>query len=160
MRVSSHNEKFCKVFTDKLIDETNRFYTEIRSKKARETLEILEKRVPHMKGKLDETITSKASIEDANLNTAFASAQVPLLKEQSNTQVFGAAYAEMFKNLEMARFQYLKSIPLMQVIDAANYPMKKITMGKLKTAIIFSVIAAFISLFLFISIGFFKFKKA
>ena len=159
LMVTSHNEKFSKVFTDKLIEETNRFYTEIRSKKAKETLEILEKGAPDMKGKLDETFTNKASIEDANLNTAFANAQVPLLKQQSNTQVYGAAYAEMFKNLEMARFQYLKSIPLMQVIDAANYPMKKITMGKLKTAIIFSVIAAFISLLLFISIGFFNFKK-
>lgn len=158
LMVSSNNEKFSKVFTDKLIDETNRFYTEIRSKKARETLEILEKRVPNMKGKLDETITSKASIEDANLNTAFASAQVPLLKEQSNTQVYGAAYAEMFKNLEMARFQYLKSIPLMQVIDAANYPMKKIKTGKLKTAIIFSVIATFIFLMLFISVNIFRLK--
>lgn len=160
LMITSHNEKFSKVFTDKLIEETNRFYTEIRSKKAKETLEILEKGAPDLKGKLDETLTNKASIEDANLNTAFASAQVPLLKQQSNTQVYGAAYAEMFKNLEMARFQYLKSIPLMQVIDAANYPMKKITMGKLKTAIIFSVIAAFISLLIFISIGFFKFKKA
>ena len=159
LRVTSHNEKFSKVFTDKLINETNSFYTEIRSKKARETLEILEKRVPDMKGKLDATITSKASIEDANLNTAFASAQVPLLKEQSNTQVFGAAYAEMFKNLEMARFQYLKSIPLMQVIDAADYPMKKIKMGKLKTAIIFSVIGTFIFLLIFISVNIIRYKS-
>lgn len=158
LMISSHNEKFSKVFTDKLIDETNRFYTEVRSKKAKETLEILEKRVPDMKGKLDEAITSKASIEDANLNTAFASAEVPLLKKQSNTQVYGAAYAEMFKNLEMARFQYLKSIPLMQVIDAADYPMKKIKMGKLKTAIIFSVLGIFLFLLLFISINIFRFK--
>ncbi len=156
--VSSHFEKFSKVFTDKLIFQTNQFYTEIRSKKAKETLEILEKRVPDMKGKLDATISSKAAIEDANLNTAFSSAQVPLLKQQSNTQVYGTAYAEMFKNLEMARFQYLKSIPLMQIIDAANYPMKKIEMGKLKTAVIFSVIAVFIFLIFFIAVYFFRYN--
>ncbi|MEO8861492.1 MAG: Wzz/FepE/Etk N-terminal domain-containing protein [Ginsengibacter sp.] len=156
--VSSHFEKFSKVFTDKLIYQTNQFYTEIRSKKAKETLEILEKRVPDMKGKLDATISSKAAIEDANLNTAFSSAQVPLLKQQSNTQVYGTAYAEMFKNLEMARFQYLKSIPLMQVIDPADYPMKKIEMGKLETAAIFSVVAVFIFLIFFIGIHVFKYK--
>lgn len=157
--VASHDEKFSKIFTDKLIDETNRFYTEISSKKARETLAILEKRVPDMKGKLDATITNRAAIQDANVNTAFAGAQVPLLKQQSNTQVFGAAYAEMFKNLEMARFQYLKSIPLMQVIDAANYPMKKIKAGRLKTAIIFAVMTGFIFLLVFISINIFRDTK-
>ena len=159
LAVTSHNEKFSKVFTDKLIDETNRFYTEISSKKARETLEILEKRVPDMKGKLNATITNKAAIQDANINTAFASAQVPLLKEQSNTQVYGAAYAEMFKNLEMARFQYLKSIPLMQVIDAADYPMKKIKVSRLKTAVIFSITAGFIFLLIFIIVNMFRYRN-
>lgn len=151
--VTSHDEKFSKIFTDKLINETNHFYTDISSKKARETLAILEKRVPGMKGKLDATISNKAAIQDANLNTAFASAQIPLLKEQSNTQVYGAVYAEMFKNLEMARFQYLKSIPLMQVIDAADYPMKKVKLGKIRTAIIFSIVAAFIFLLIFIAVS-------
>jgi uncharacterized protein involved in exopolysaccharide biosynthesis len=158
--VTSKFEEFSKVFTDKLILETNSFYTEIRSKKSKETLEILEKRVPDMKGKLDATITSKAAIQDANLNTAFENAQIPLLKQESNAQVYAAAYAEMFKNLELARFQYLKSIPLMQVIDNADYPMKKIKMGKLKTAIIFSVIAAFIFLMIFIIINFFRFRTS
>jgi hypothetical protein len=154
--VSSKSEKFSKVFTDKLIDVTNLFYTEIRSKKARETLEILERRVPEMKGKLEQTITSKAAAQDANLNTAFARADVPLIKAQTNTQVYGTAYAEMFKNLEMARFQYLKSIPLMQIIDPADYPMKKIKSGKIKMAVIFGVIATFIFLFFFLIVDFFK----
>jgi hypothetical protein len=157
--VTSYNEKFSKVFTDKLIYETNLFYTEISSKKARETLEILEKRVPDMKGKLNAAISNKAALQDANLNTAFANAQVPMLKEQSNAQVYGAAYAEMFKNLEMARFQYLRSIPLMQVIDAAGYPMKKVKPGKIRTAIIFSIITGLIFLFIFITIHFVGYRR-
>jgi len=150
LMVTSQNEKFSKIFTDKLIEKTNLFYTDIRSKKAKETLTILEKALPTVKGKLDATITNKASTQDENLNTAFANAQVPLLKEQINTQVYGSAYTELYKNLEMARFQYLKSIPLMQIIDAANYPMKKVQQNKLITAVIFATIACFIFLILFI----------
>jgi capsule polysaccharide export protein KpsE/RkpR len=157
--VTSHNEKFSKVFTDKLMEETNAFYTQIRSKKAGETLQILEKRVPDMKQKLDASIANKAAIQDANLNTPLADAEVPLLKQQSNSQVYAAAYGEMFKNLEIARFQYLQSIPLLQIIDAANYPMKTIKPGKLKTAIIFSVIATFIFLTVFIIIIFLRFRR-
>jgi len=66
---------------------------------------------------------------------------VPVQKQQTNIQVYGAAYAEMFKNLELARFQYLNEIPLMQIIDHANYPMEKIRSGKLKMAILFAVLA-------------------
>ena len=148
--VTSFDEQFTKKFTDKLISETNNFYIEISSKKARETLEILEQRVPKMKDKLSESISNKAAAADANLNPVFAEAQVPILKEQANAQVYGTAYAEMFKNLEMARFQYLKSIPLMQIIDPADYPMKKTKIGKLKTGIVFSVTAVFIAVIIFL----------
>jgi len=157
--VTSHDEKFSKVFTDKLIEETNAFYTQIRSKKAGETLQILEKRVPDMKQKLDASISNKAAIHDANLNTPFADAEVPLLKQESNAQVYSAAYGEMFKNLEVARFQYLQSIPLLQIIDAANYPMKKIQPGKLKTAVVFSVLSAFIFLIAFITVNYLQFSR-
>lgn len=160
LMVINENEKFAKIFTDNLIEKTNLFYTEIRSKKAKETLTILEKALPTVKGKLDATITNRASTQDANMNTAFANAQVPILKDQINTQVYGSAYTELYKNLEMARFQYLKSIPLMQIIDAANYPMKKILPGKLVTAIIFATVACFIFTILFILAILFRYKKA
>jgi hypothetical protein len=145
VNVINPNEKFTKDFTDSLIAATNNFYIQISTKKAKQTLDILEQRVADMKGKANSSIGNKADIQDVNLNPAFSSAQVPILKEQANIQVYGGAYAEMFKNLEIARYQYLKQIPLMQIIDAANYPMEKIKMGKLKTAIIFSIIAVFLT---------------
>lgn len=146
VKFTSPNEKFTKIFTDRLVLETNKFYTEICTKKAKGTLDILEQRVAIMQGNLNSSISSKAATQDANLNPAFAAAQVPVLKQQANMQVYGAAYAEMFKNLELARFQYLKEIPLMQIIDAADYPMKKIKPGKLKTGILFSVFSVLLTL--------------
>jgi len=145
VNVINPNEKFTKDFTDSLVAATNNFYIQISTKKAKRTLDILEQRVADMKGKANSSINNKADIQDVNLNPAFSSAQVPILKEQANIQVYGGAYAEMFKNLEIARYQYLKQIPLIQIIDAANYPMQKIKMGKLKTAIIFSLIAVFLT---------------
>lgn len=148
VNVTSLNEKFTKIFTDRLVAETNNFYVEISSRKSRQTLEILEDRVASMKGNLNSSISSKAATQDANLNPAFASAQVPILKQQVNMQVYGGAYGEMFKNLELARYQYLKEVPLMQIIDAADYPMKKIKKSKLYTAITFSILAVLITFFI------------
>jgi len=148
VNVTNPNEKFAKDFTDKLVNETNDFYTSISTKKAKQTLDILAARVASMKGEVNTSIGSRAKIKDVNLNPAFSSADVPILKEQTNIQVYSAAYAEMFKNLEIARYQYLKQIPLMQIIDPADYPMKKIKVSKLKMAIIFSFTACFIALFI------------
>jgi len=158
VNITNPNEKFAKDFTDRLVSETNNFYIQISTKKAKQTLDILEDRVAAMKGKVNSSIGSRAEIQDVNVNPAFSAAQVPVLKEQANIQVYSAAYAEMFKNLEIARYQYLKQIPLMQIIDPADYPMKKEKMGKLKTAIVFAFIACFLTIFVLWIINLFKLK--
>ena len=147
VKVKSTNEKFSKIFTDRIVAETANFYTEITSRKDKETLEILEQRVSSLKGNVGASIETKASSQDANINPAFVAAQSLALKEQYNMQAYGEAYKEMFKTLEMARYQYLKKIPLLQIIDDADYPMKKIKLGKLRTGIIFSIAACFLLIF-------------
>lgn len=159
VNVTSPNEKFTKIFTDRIVAETNNFYIELSSKKSLQTLAILEQRVASMKGNLNSSISSKAATQDANLNPAFAQAQVPIQQQQVNMQVYGGAYGEMFKNLELARFQYLKEVPLMQIIDAADYPMKKIKKSKLTTAILFSVLAVIFTFFVLWAQHLFKTAK-
>lgn len=141
INVASVDEKFTKDFTDRLVAATDNYYVQIRTKKAKETLDILEGRVSSMKENLNSSISKKSEVQDVNVNPAFSSAQVPVLKQQTNIQVYSAAYAEMFKNLELARFNYLNEIPLMQIIDKADYPMEKIKFGKLKGALLFAFFA-------------------
>lgn len=148
VKVTSLNEQFSKVFTDRIVDSTDSYYIAITSKKDLETLKILEMRVASIKGDVSESIEARASVMDQNINPAFARVQAPVLKQQYNIQAYSEAYKEMFKTLEMARYQYLKKIPLLQVIDHANYPMKRIYMGKIKAFVYFSVIGALLSIFL------------
>lgn len=149
LNVSTTDEKLSKVFTDRILSETNDFYIEICSKKEKKTLDALEERANSIKESLGESVIAKASNEDANLNPAFSSTTVPMVKQQLNIQAYGGAYAELFKNLEMARFQYLNKIPLLQVIDGADYPMEKIKPSKLKSAIIFSTVSIMLLLIIF-----------
>ncbi|MEP7229609.1 MAG: Wzz/FepE/Etk N-terminal domain-containing protein [Ginsengibacter sp.] len=148
VNVTSPDEKFTKDFTDRIVNETNNFYIEIRTKKAKETLDVLEERVSNMKANLNSSIQKKANVQDVNVNPAFSGADVPVIKQQANIQVYGTAYSELFKNLELARFQYLNEIPLMQVIDTADYPMEKLKLSKLNTGIIFSVVSCLLLLVL------------
>jgi uncharacterized protein involved in exopolysaccharide biosynthesis len=146
LKVKSPNERLSKVFTDRLTEEAGAFYTEITSKKDRETVELLEQRVDSLKNSVGSSIVSKAVAQDANLNPAFSIAQTNSQYQQYNIMAYGEAYKELFKNLEMAKYQYLKKIPLLQIIDHADYPMEKIRFSKAKMAIYFSTIAFLLTL--------------
>jgi uncharacterized protein involved in exopolysaccharide biosynthesis len=41
----------------------------------------------------------------------------------------------------LARYQYIQKIPLVQIIDQADYPMNRIKKSKMKYAVFFSIIA-------------------
>jgi uncharacterized protein involved in exopolysaccharide biosynthesis len=132
----SPDERFSKIFIEKLISSATAFYVELKSKRARETLEILEARSEAMRGGVKSAIQKQAKIKDANLNTAFNDNIAAVQKQQVDAAAFGKAYEEIFKTLELARYQYLQNIPLLQIIDEPNYPIKKIKAGRLKTGII------------------------
>ena len=142
---TSNNERFSKIFNEKVVDETIRYYTELRSKRSLETLRILESRVEQLKGSVGQAIDSRANVQDINLNPAFARAQAPIQRSQFNITAYGAAYTELFKNLELARYQYLKEIPLLQVIESPHYPLEYKKPGRLKSGIIGAFIAGTIT---------------
>ncbi|MGG9970624.1 hypothetical protein ACQ33O_02420 [Ferruginibacter sp. SUN002] len=141
----SPNERFTKIFTDRIVQETSQFYIELRTNKSKQTLDVLEQRVASLKGNLNSSISARASTQDANLNPAFAASQAPLQKQQVNIQVYGGAYGELYKNLELARYQFLKEIPLLQIIDNVEYPMQVVKTGKLKYAIYYACIAVLLT---------------
>lgn len=148
IRIVTPDEKLTHDFTKRILDSTNKFYTGIRTRKNLQTLNILQERLAAMQGNLNESIREKADVQDRNLNPAFSNADVPVLKQQMNIQTFGAAYAELFKNTELARFQYLNNFPLIQVIDDVRYPMQKLGRGRLKMAFIWGVASVFLVFFI------------
>lgn len=146
LKIVSPNEKFSKVFTDRLIQEAAAFYTEITSQKDKETVDLLEQRVDSMKRNVGNSILSRAISKDANINPAFAIAQTNPSIQEYNMTAYSEAYKELFKNLELAKYQYLKKIPLLQIVDHADYPMEKIKLSKALSFIIGFITAVFLLL--------------
>lgn len=146
----SPDEKLTRDFTLRLFQQANVFYTDLKTRKTANTLEALESRISSVRSGLHNSISNRADAMDANLNTIFEKSQVEIMKERSNIELFGTAYSEMFKNLELARFQHLINTPIVQVIDDARYPMEKIKAGRLKYSIVFFMIAEIILLFYYL----------
>jgi hypothetical protein len=155
----ANNERFAKVFVERLLQETINEYTEMRSSRARETLAILEERVATIKGGMNAAIDSRAAVQDANVNPAFAAAQAPLQRRQFEISSYGQAYAELFKNLELARFQYLKSIPLLKIIEPARYPLEFKKPGRLRTGVLGGMLAGMLLLIYMLFGPFHRFLK-
>lgn len=129
--IQSWDETFSKVFTDRLISATDSFYKEVCTKKSLNTLKILESRTEEYKKNLYGSIDSKSQTMDANINPAFAITVAPIEKRDFDVRLYGEGYSALFKNLELARYQYLRDIPLLQIIDAADYPMDIIRVNKI-----------------------------
>ena len=112
LKVSSYNEKFSKEFTDKLIDEAEDYYIDITTKKERETVEVLEQSVDSITKKVSSGLSSRAVVKDANFNPVYAQAQVVPQMQQYSISSYSEAYKEIYKNLELARYQYIQKIPV------------------------------------------------
>lgn len=121
------NEQFAKLFTQTLVQQVSDFYTATKTKRAKLNVNILQSRVDSIRNVYNMALYGKASLLDANLNPTFQESQVGVQKKQTDITVMGTAYAELLKNLELAKYTLLKQTPFMQVIDEPIYPLKKKT---------------------------------
>ncbi|WP_158280686.1 GumC domain-containing protein [Pararcticibacter amylolyticus] len=127
VKLSSKDEWFSKVFADKIVENVNGFYVQTKTKKSSENLKILQKQADSVKNVLNLSLGSVASAIDANPNTnpAFQFLKVPSQRRQVDVQASSAIYAEVTKNLEIARIALRKETPLIQMIDSPVLPLER-----------------------------------
>jgi len=142
----SKNEWFSKIFIERLLSSAIDFYTDLRTIRSRKTISILEKQLATLKGNTIGAISKRADIQDANINPVFADQPAKMQKFNLDVTAYGGAYSEVFKNLELAKYQYLQDIPLLQIIDAPNYPMENLKKGKKMTGIYGGVILGLLTI--------------
>jgi uncharacterized protein involved in exopolysaccharide biosynthesis len=136
----SSNEKYSKIFIERLVNSAIGFYTELKTKRSKQTIAILEEQISRIKGGTINAITSKANVQDQNLNPAFENQSAKIQKIQIDISAYGGAYAEVYKNLEIAKYQYLQEIPLLQIVDEPKYPMENLKKGRKSQALLFGFI--------------------
>lgn len=144
----SPNERFSKVFAERLMAAAGDYYADLRSSRSKRNFEILESRVADMRGRASSAIQADAAQKDANVNPVFAKASARSAEKQIDLNAYGRAYEELFRNLEIARYQYLNDVPFIQVIDPPSYPIKNKKMGRLKGGIIGGFLLGFAALFI------------
>jgi uncharacterized protein involved in exopolysaccharide biosynthesis len=147
IEVASLNEKFSKIFCENLAKETSEYYVEIKSKKARMNVEILQKQTDSIRAELNSAITGVASAADNvfNLNMAMNVRSTPGARRQVDVQANTAMLTSLVTNLEMSKLSLRKETPLIQIIDPPIFPLEKQKVSKLKSLVLGGSLAGFLT---------------
>lgn len=147
IEVKSVNELFSKAFTESIAQEVSSYYIEIKSKKARQNMEILQHQTDSIRAELNGAITGVAAAADNTfgLNPAMMVRKTPGTRRQVDVQANTAILTQLVTNLEMAKVSLRKETPLIQVIDKPILPLKKEGVGKLKSLILGGFLAGFLT---------------
>ncbi|MFM6994317.1 MAG: Wzz/FepE/Etk N-terminal domain-containing protein [Sediminibacterium sp.] len=147
IEVKSENEAFSKVLTETLAKETSEYYVEIKSKKAKMNVDILQHQADSIRNELNSAITGVAAATDNvfNLNSAMNVKRTTSARRQVDVQANTAILTQLVAQLEMAKVSLRKETPLLQVIDAPIFPLEKEKVGRLKSLILGGFLAGFLT---------------
>jgi uncharacterized protein involved in exopolysaccharide biosynthesis len=151
LKTTSSNQLFSCYLTRYLMYETANFYINTKTSVSRTNLQMLQHEADSLKRLLGYSITSTASQADAtyNLNPAMQVQRSSVQKGQVNTTVIGTAYGEVVKNLELARINLQKEMPLYQILDEPSLPLKLKKESKFKSVFV-GFFLAFVPTLLFL----------
>lgn len=146
VNVSSKDEKFAKVFNERLVENVNTFYYETKTKKTAENLQILQHQADSVRRILDENLLQYAAFADRipNANPLMQTGTVEGRKRQIDIQATSAIYAEVVKNLEIAKVNHRNNSPLIQLVDEARYPIPRSELKLSKGVVLGGLIAVFL----------------
>ncbi len=133
VKVKSKDELFAKAFTESIVSNVNDFYVHTKIKTSLQTVNLLQRQSDSIRRALNSSLAGVAGATDynPNPNPALQSLRVPAQKKQIDVQANSTIYAEIMKNLELARGSLARETPLIQVIDEPILPLPKVRTGKL-----------------------------
>jgi len=127
---TSKNEIFSKLFEEKLLEVTYRFYKETKTAQSRANVNMMQAKADSIKHLYESSLYRSAGYSQVNINQALAYAAVPKQKQEYNSQLYATVYTEVLKNLETLKLDMARETPIVQIIDTPRFPLEKERLGK------------------------------
>lgn len=129
---TSKDEVFSKLFEEKLMEETYRFYKDTRTAQSRANINMMQAKADSIRKLYESSLYRSAGYSQVNINQALSFAAVPKIKQDNNAQLYATVYTEVLKNLETLKLDLARETPIVQVIDTPRFPLEKEQLGKAK----------------------------
>lgn len=152
VKVSTLNEEFSKVFTERLVKEAINFYLSTKTQRSKNNVDKLQSRADSLEILLNKKTYSAAVTQDFNINPSRRVATVSSELVNRDKMVLQTMYAEVVKNLELSRITMTQETPIIQLVDVPILPLKKEKLGKLKGLVAGGVIGGFF-IVVFLTLG-------
>ena len=129
---TSNDEVFSKLFEEKLMEVTYRFYSDTRTSQSRANIDMMQAKADSIKHLYESSLYRSAGYSQVNINQALSFAAVPKIKQENNAQLYATVYTEVLKNLETLKLDLARETPIVQIIDTPRFPLEKERLGKAK----------------------------
>jgi hypothetical protein len=153
LQATSRDEKFSKLFCERLLKNTTDFYVETKTRRLSTNVYRLQRRADSLAGILDKKTYSTAEAERLLLdaNPAYSSPVVNAEISSRNKFIQSTVYGEIIKNLEASKTALIQETPTVQVVDYPELPLKKNKLSKLITGLAGGAIGVFLATFFYAS---------
>ena len=143
---TSSSEIFSKLFTEELYDRLSNYYINKTIQRQLKNYTLIKERADSLKGLVENTEEIGADFFDRNANVVKMRSRIQSERIRKNVEILNLMYAEVLKNLEIAKFALENQTPSFQIIDTPTYPLEIKKLSKLKTGIISSFLFVFLFL--------------
>lgn len=141
LSITMENEQLAKKYGDELVAIAVKRYIDLKTTRQQKTVDKLQARADSIGNLL-----SKKTAASASLQTSSATMDVnPLYKTNTivatelttrDKAMLATVYAEVVKNLELAKFTLSQETPVIQIVDTISLPLKASKKGELKLFIL------------------------
>lgn len=132
----SKNEWFAKKFTEVLVNSVSNYYVLLKTKKIRNTVDLIQYRADSIQIALLTAEYNLAKWRDSRKMVVKMVGSVEESKMSRDVMILNVIFSEIVKQLETAKITLLDQTPLIQVIDRPMLPLLKKRLTMLKAIIV------------------------
>lgn len=154
LSISMRDEMLSKFFCEQLLGVALKNYTNLKTERQLKTIRNLQHRADSIsaillnKTYLSSNLANNSQIED--INPLFRARTIATTESVvRDKSILGAMFAEVVKNLEMAKLNLSQETPVIQVVDKPSFPLEIEKSSTVKSMVVGAVLAFFLTSFFF-----------
>ena len=146
VKMKNKNELFAKSFLEKLAQVVSDDYYEIKTKKSKINMMVLQRQTDSVRVELNNALNGIEIVKENsfNLNSDLKIHRLNPKQQKVDIEINTKVLTEFIKQLEISKVAVSKDTPLIQVIDRPIFPLEILKFGKIKGIILGGFLALFL----------------